>query len=151
VSKRYPSMTRVRPQCRPEAARPPGSLTIGGSRTGRGAVVTAAGEVDISNADELRRALESARDTGAAEIWLDLTATTFCDCRGVRTLLDLRASLREGHRRLVLICPPGAVRQLLVMTEADRELEIHSTAAAAARPWTAGIPRDRRGGAHRRQ
>ena len=150
MSKRCSSMTRIRPACCPEAARPPGPLAIDGRRAGRRVVVTAVGEVDISNADQLRRALESARDTRAPEIWLDLTATTFCDCRGVRTVLDLRAGLIEGKRRLVLICPPGPVRRLLVLTGADRELEIHSTAAAATRPWRSAIARETRRGANRR-
>jgi anti-sigma B factor antagonist len=113
-------------------------------------VVTAIGEVDISSADELRRAVESAHDARTAEIWLDLTATSFLDCRGVRTLLDLRAGLRRRHRRLVLICPPGPVRRLLTLTGADRELEVHSTTAAARRPWRSGTVRETRGGACRR-
>ena len=98
-----------------------------------------------------RWSFESARDTGAPEIWLDRTATTFFDCRGVRVLRDLRAGLLEGRRRLVLICPLGPVRRLLVLTGADREFEIHSTAAAATRPWRAGVARETRGGPHRQR
>ena len=109
-------------------------LAIDARRVGPRIVLTVAGEVDISSADDLRQALEAARNAHAAEIWLDLTATTFFDCRGVRTLLDLRAGLREGNRRLVVICPPGPVRRLLVLTGADREFEIRSTAVAATRP-----------------
>jgi anti-sigma B factor antagonist len=164
-------MTRLRPTCGAEARRTraeapgggaivepaqvacgsgsPAPLAIDGRRVGSRLVLTVLGEVDISNADELRHALESAGDTSAAEIWLDLSAASFFDCRGVRTLLDVRAGLLEGHRRLVLICPPGPVRRLLGLTGADRELEIHSTAEAATRPWRSGIARETRGGAHR--
>jgi anti-sigma B factor antagonist len=163
--KHCPSMTRLRPTCCAEARRTraeaPGGATaqvaprsaplaIDGRRVGSRVILTVRGEVDISNADEFRHALESAGDTRAAEIWLDLTAASFFDCRGVRALLDLRAGLLDGHRRLVLICPPGPVRRLLVLTGADRELEIHSTAAAARRPWRSGTVRETRGGACRR-
>jgi anti-sigma B factor antagonist len=106
-------------------------LRVDEQRVGRRAVLTAVGEVDISSAADLHRALEIAGDAGASEIWLDLTHTTFMDCSGLRALLDRRASLCEANRRLVLICPAGPVLRLLVLTGVDREFEIHPTRTAA--------------------
>jgi anti-anti-sigma factor len=106
-------------------------LSIDEHRVGRRAVLTAVGEVDISSAADLQRALEIARDAGAAEIWLDLTRTTFMDCKGLRALFDLHASLHAANRRLVVICPAGPVLRLLVLTGVDRELEIHPSRTAA--------------------
>jgi anti-sigma B factor antagonist len=106
-------------------------LRIDEHRVGRRAVLTAVGEVDISSAADLQRALETARDGGAAEIWLDLTRTSFMDCNGLRALLALHTSLRAADRRLVVICPAGPVLRLLVLTGADHELEIHPTRTAA--------------------
>ncbi|MGH2452021.1 MAG: STAS domain-containing protein [Candidatus Limnocylindria bacterium] len=106
-------------------------LRIDEQRIGRRAVLTAVGEVDISTAADLQRALETARDDGASEIWLDFTRTTFMDSSGLHALLELRPSLHEAKRRLVLICPAGPVLQLLVLTGVDRELEIHHTRTAA--------------------
>ena len=109
-------------------------LSIDEHRVGRRAVLTAVGEVDISSAADLQRALEIARDAGAAEIWLDLTRTTFMDCKGLRALFDLHASLHAANRRLVVICPAGPVLRLLVLTGVDRELEIHPSRTAAQYP-----------------
>lgn len=103
-------------------------LTIDRRRAGPRDVLTAVGEVDIGSADRLRRALDSARDGGAPEIWLDLTRTTFIDCLGLRALLELRAGLLDRNRRLVLICPVGPVLRLLALTGCDSEFEIHPTA-----------------------
>ena len=106
-------------------------LSIDEQRVARRAVLTAVGEVDISSAADLQWALETARDGGASEIWLDFTRTTFMDCSGLRALLNLRDSLHDANRRLVLICPAGLVLRLLVLTGVDRELEIHPTRTAA--------------------
>jgi anti-anti-sigma factor len=106
-------------------------LRIEAQGVGRRAVLTAVGEVDISTAADLRRALETARDDGAAEIWLDFTRTTFMDFSGLRVVVAARASLKEAERRLVLICPEGPVLRLLALTGVGRELEIHPTRAAA--------------------
>ena len=106
-------------------------LVFDEQRAGRRAVLTVVGEVDISTAAHLDRALETAGDAGATEIWLDLTHTTFMDCSGLRALLHGQASLREANRRLVLICPAGPVLRLLVLTGVDDEFEIHPTRSTA--------------------
>ena len=103
-------------------------LTIDRRRVGQRVVLTAAGEVDIGNADRLRRALDTARDGDAPEIWLDLTDMTFIDCRGLRALRDLRAALGERDRRLVLVSPAEPVRRLLALTGCDSEFEIRPPA-----------------------
>ena len=56
------------------------------------------------------------------------------DCRGLRAVLDLRASLHDANRRLVVICPAGPVLRLLALTGVNRELEIHPTRTAAQYP-----------------
>lgn len=106
-------------------------LTLDEERSGRRSILTAVGEVDISTSADLQRALRTARDMGAAEIWLDLTHTTFMDCSGLRVLLEMRTSLREANRRLVLICPAGPVLRLLTLTHTDRDFDIQPTRTAA--------------------
>jgi anti-anti-sigma factor len=106
-------------------------LSIDERRVGDRVLLTAIGEVDISSVADLQLALEAVRDSDAAEIWLDFTPMTFMDCSGLRALLSLHASLQDADRRLVLICPPGPVLRLLVLTEVNRVLEIHPTFTAA--------------------
>lgn len=55
--------------------------------SGQTAVVTAAGEIDLTNAEWLRDALLSALNAGASALVVDLTATTFIDSAGVTALV----------------------------------------------------------------
>ena len=118
-------------------------LRVDQDHVGHRAVVTAVGEVDLSSTAKLGKAIEAARERGASEIWLDFTCTTFMDCAGLRTLCEARARLIEEERRLVLICPPGAVLRLLTLTGLDRVLEIHRTRSAARASITTSSAHDR--------
>jgi anti-sigma B factor antagonist len=106
-------------------------ISVDEQRIGHLAVLTVVGEIDISSSADLQRALETARDGHATDIWLDLARTTFMDCSGLRALLDLRTSLHDAHRRLLVICTAGPVLRLLLLTGADRELEIYVAPTAA--------------------
>jgi anti-anti-sigma factor len=112
------------------------ALTIGEQRVGRRAVLSVAGEVDISTAGDLQSAIEMA-GTRAFEIWLDLSATTFMDSSGIHVLTECRARLAEANRRLVLVCPEGPVHRVLTLTGFDRILEIHASRSAANYATTA--------------
>jgi anti-sigma B factor antagonist len=106
-------------------------LRVDRRRVGHRVVVTAVGEVDLSSTTELVEAIDAARESGASEIWLDFTGTTFMGCVGLRAVLEAHDRLIEEERRLVLLCPPGPVLRLLTLTGVDRVLEIHPTGTAA--------------------
>lgn len=105
-------------------------LTISEECVGRRAVLSVAGEVDISNATDLRVAIESAA-TRAFEMWLDLSALTFMDSSGLHAMAEARVRLLEANTRLTLICPEGPVLRLLALTGFDRIFEIHASRSAA--------------------
>lgn len=105
-------------------------LTISEERVGRRAVLSVDGEVDISNATDLRVAIENAA-IGAFEIWLDLSATTFIDSSGLHAMADAGARLTEANLRLALVCPEGPVLRALTITGFDRIFEIHASRSAA--------------------
>jgi anti-sigma B factor antagonist len=107
--------------------RPPATRT---QRVGRRAVVSVAGEVDISTADELRAAIETA-GAEAFEIWVDLSATTFMDSSGLHVLANCHTRLANENRRLALICPASPVLRVLTLTGFDRLLEIYPSRNAA--------------------
>ena len=65
-------------------------LTIAEHRVGRRAVLSVAGEVDISTAADLRTAIETA-GTRAFEVWVDLSETTFMDSSGLHAMAQARA------------------------------------------------------------
>lgn len=105
-------------------------LTVSEECVGHRAVLTVAGEVDLSNAADLRMAIESTA-TRAFEIWLDLSALTFMDSSGLHAMADARVRLIEANRRLTLICPDGPVLRVLALTGFDHVFDIHDSRSAA--------------------
>ena len=105
-------------------------LNIGTERVGRRTVLSVAGELDISNAADLRMAIENAA-SGAREIWLDLSATTFMDSSGLHAMAEARARVTQANLRLALICPEGPVLRVLALAGFDRSFEIHASRSAA--------------------
>jgi anti-sigma B factor antagonist len=105
-------------------------LAIVEERVGRRAVLSLSGEVDISNAADVRVAIENA-GSRAFEIWLDLSATTFMDSSGLHAIAEAHARLPGANRRLALICPDGPVLRALTLTGFDRIFEIHASRSKA--------------------
>jgi anti-sigma B factor antagonist len=111
-----------------EADFPP-ALSVSEARVGHRLVLAAAGEIDVASADELRDALAAAVSSGAAEIWLDLTAIEFMDSTGITAIVEARSVI--APRRFALICPDGPVRRVIEISGIDREIAIHATRADA--------------------
>jgi anti-anti-sigma factor len=111
--------------------------------SGRTAVVTAAGEVDLTNAEGLRDALLSALNSGALGLVVDLTATTFIDSAGVTALVraSRRASATEATVRLAVTATP--VLRVLNLVGIDQLLDVHPsvTGAMASLPESRSEPR----------
>jgi anti-sigma B factor antagonist len=105
-------------------------LTIAEHRVGRRAVLSVAGEVDISTAAELRTAIETA-GTRAFEVWVDLSDTTFMDSSGLHAMARARACLADANIRLALICTDGPVLRVIKLTGFDRIFEIHPSRSDA--------------------
>jgi anti-anti-sigma factor len=99
--------------------------------SGQTAVVTAAGEVDLTNAESLRDALLSALNAGALGLVVDMTATTFVDSAGVTALVraSRRAAATEATVRLAVTAAP--VLRVLNLVGIDRLIEVHPSVAAA--------------------
>jgi anti-sigma B factor antagonist len=114
------------------------------TRSGRTAVVTAAGEIDLTNAEGLRDALLSALNAGALGLVVDLTATTFLDSAGVAALVraSRRAAATEATVRLAVTAP--AVLRVLNLVGVDQLIEVYPSVTAAI----ASLP-ERRAEPHR--
>lgn len=99
--------------------------------SGRTAVVTATGEVDLTNAERLRDALLAALNDGALGLVVDLTATTFLDSAGVSVLVraSRRATATAATVRLAVTAT--AVLRVLNLVGIDRLLEVHPSVADA--------------------
>jgi anti-anti-sigma factor len=98
---------------------------------GQVAVVTVAGEIDITNAEGLRDALLSALNAGAAGLIADLTATTFLDSAGIAALVRAarRADAADAALRLAVTAPP--VLRVLSLVGLDRLIEVYPSLADA--------------------
>jgi anti-anti-sigma factor len=65
-------------------------LVIDTHRTATTVRLDLTGEIDMSSAAQLSRAIAAALDTGAGEVVINLDGTTFCDCAGITALLNGR-------------------------------------------------------------
>jgi len=96
-------------------------------------VVAAPEEIDVTNAPDLRSALQEAAADGHGTLVLDMTQTRFCDSSGIHALLDAhqRAQSEGGGLRLV-IPDPSAVR-IFTITGVDRVIPSASSLQEATR------------------
>lgn len=99
--------------------------------SGRTAVVAAAGEIDLTNAEYLRDALLSALDAGAAGLVADLTAATFLDSAGVTALVraSRRASANGAALRLAVAGP--AVLRVIELVGLNQLVPVYPTVGEA--------------------
>jgi stage II sporulation protein AA (anti-sigma F factor antagonist) len=110
--------------------------------SGRTAVVTATGEIDLTNAESLRNELLSALNAGALGLVVDMTATTFIDSAGVTALVraSRRAAATEATVRLAVTAP--AVLRVLNLVGIDQLIQVHPsvTDAVASLPGHCAKP-----------
>lgn len=104
------------------------------------AVVTPPPQIDLTNADRLRRSLTAA----AAEypvVVVDMTANELCDSSGIRALVVAhhRARASGGEIRLVMSTPDA--RRVFKMTGVDRMLAIFDSMPAAVTVKLSAPPR----------
>jgi anti-sigma B factor antagonist len=86
--------------------------------------VIAAGEVDLATAGLLRDQLTELFDVGWRDVVLDLREVSFMDTSGIHVLLDADERARADGVALTVVTDPGAVRELLRLTAADRVLTL---------------------------
>ena len=82
------------------------------------------GELDLSTVsrveDELRRAEASAPPV----VVLDLSALSFLDSTGLRTIVTADQRARKSGRRLAIVKGPDTVHRVFTITRLDERLEI---------------------------
>ena len=88
--------------------------------------VLVSGEVDLAAQEPLERCLERA-GAGRESVTVDLSAVTFIDSGGLRTLLEANARQREAGLSLVLRAPSPAVRRALDTIGVGPLLEIEDS------------------------
>jgi anti-anti-sigma factor len=100
----------------------------------RGRVVLASldGEVDMSNAEALRKALESNMPNDALGLVLDCTAVRYLDSAGIHLLFKLREQLRNRGQELRLVVPGNApIADVLALADIPAAVGVADTVEAA--------------------
>jgi anti-sigma B factor antagonist len=96
-------------------------------------VVHVAGEVDISNAQDLEARIERAVPKEVVVLMLDLSGTRYLDSSGVALLLRLSERLQSRRIALRVVVPPGnPVRSVLELTGLSRLLALDEELPAEA-------------------
>ena len=95
-------------------------------------VAALSGEVDLSNASQLRGALERAVGSEDPGLVLDLSATTYLDSSGIKLLFDFGGALGRRQQQLRLVVPGGSpLARTIVLVEMRTVLPVDPTADEA--------------------
>lgn len=99
--------------------------TLRNERDGSRFVVHVAGEVDISNAQDLEMRIERATPKDALALMLDLSETKYLDSSGIALLLRLSERLRSRRIAFRVVVPPdNPIRSVLELTGLSRLLAL---------------------------
>jgi anti-sigma B factor antagonist len=83
-------------------------------------VVTAPGEIDVTNAAALRAALLEAATRGRGAMVADMPGTHFCDSAGPNVLVRAHKRARAEGGELLLVVPATTVMRIFAITGIDR-------------------------------
>lgn len=75
--------------------------------------VAVTGEIDLSTTMFLEQTLTDALATDARAVTVDLSATTFCDCTGITTLVTARRRAQAADVYYTVTKPQRLVRRVL--------------------------------------
>ena len=93
-----------------------------GSRAGTGAecaVVVLSGELDMATADAVRGAVDLALRARARSVEVRLSAVTFADSAGVRSLLEARRRVVENGVACALLGAQARVRRVARLLDVE--------------------------------
>ena len=88
------------------------------------AKVLITGEVDVSNADELRSALDAALAGAAAELTVDLSEVPYIDSTGIGVLVGAAHRASDAGKKLVVANPQKNVARVLGLLGVAGDLNI---------------------------
>lgn len=91
------------------------------------------GEIDGSNASEVRRAVVENVPASARAVLLDLTGTSYIDSAGVELVFELARRLTARRQQLALVVPDGSgVRRVLELCDVGSVARVGPTRVEAA-------------------
>jgi anti-sigma B factor antagonist len=94
-------------------------------------VVALPGEIDITNACQVRQRLYAALDAGAPVVVADMTPTRFCDSMGLRALVQAHKRATACSAELRVAVTSQCILRIMDITKVDTVLRIYPSAEAA--------------------
>ena len=88
------------------------------------ACVLVEGEVDVSNADELRNAVDAAIVLDAPEVTVDLSQVPYIDSTGIGVLVGAAHRATDAGKKLVVASPQKNVARVLGLLGVADDLNI---------------------------
>ncbi len=118
--------------------RSPDDPTLGGSLRPRGpiqlalttryetraTVIGVAGELDVLTVSKLIARLDDAIRRRRGDVVIDLSEAEFIDSMGLHALLNVQRRLIRQARSLIVVCPPGAVRNAIELARLAKPLGV---------------------------
>ena len=103
---------------------------LGVERQGDACVVKLAGELDLYNAPQVRKALRDASADSPRRVVVDLGEVEFIDSTALGVLIEARKRL--DNRRAFLLAAPGLeTRRALEISGLDRHFTVHTSVSEA--------------------
>jgi anti-anti-sigma factor len=99
------------------------------------AVAVIRGELDAATADQAFEYVRRVIDRSHGPVDIDLAGLTFCDARGLRTLIGVAVHARKAGRRLSLVAPRPGIVKIMRITGADANFpELRQPGSHVTRP-----------------
>jgi anti-sigma B factor antagonist len=96
-------------------------------------VVTLPAEVDIANADQVRADLVAAARLGCPVVIADMRRTSFCDCAGVRLLIEAANQALRAGAELRIVTSARSVLRTFNLTALPLAIRVDPTMSDAQR------------------
>jgi len=106
------------------AAQPGELLSLSSGRTPTGAVVIFTGELDLASAEQAFGYVRDVIDRHNTLVVLDLASLSFCDARGLGTLVRLNRYAGQAGCALRLMSPRPWLLEIMRLTNLDSELMV---------------------------
>ena len=100
------------------------ALEISSEITDTKTIIRIEGEVDVSNASELRDALDTALADGAKEVEADFAEVAYIDSTGIGVLVGAAHRAQESGSVLVVVNPQKNVERVFSLLGVDKDLNV---------------------------
>ena len=100
------------------------ALEISSEITDTKTIIRIEGEVDVSNASELRDALDTALADGAKEVEADFAEVAYIDSTGIGVLVGAAHRAQESGSVLVVVNPQKNVERVFTLLGVDKDLNV---------------------------